>query len=484
MMKKWMAALIVLLLLLPAAALAEGRMHPAYDEASGKWGYIDHSGAWALPPRFDAADVFRGDYAAAMLSDGDEDEERYHWGVIDREGNWVVEPRYMVDGGYDGWYYGGLENGTYFIWDETLAEENGKMGFFDVRSGFFSGVIYDGEVDFRNGERLVPVYLNGRACYVDRTNGQVEITLPEETDFGWPMDDAEFSNGYALVFLENGEGKEKAYLLNEAGELISPPGVVFYDVDVGLHAAVTADGLSSAQDEATKLLGYYDLNRGTWRIPPVYETIMDFSQSGYACVELPGRVGSMIIDTQGNVLAEGLRGGYPFYGEYAHAMLDGNRLINARGETAAVIPEGFRPEVQWDDELRHEYDYYASEDGLLAVSGGEQGEGVMRLNGEWVLPPMEGQYLYAGEETFSREGWRFFSEGLQAISRHFENGTRIVKLRDGGTREETAYRRKIAYINKDGEFITDFLYDSGGAFLDGLAYVERDGRSGYINENG
>ena len=462
-------------------------LYPFRDSETGLWGYIDFLGEWAIQPQFDGADDFRGDYAAAYEPCEDEDGEDYHEGVIDREGNWVVEPHYFVDGGYDGWYYGGLNLGYYEIWDK----DGDKFGFFDVPSGCFSGVIYDDELTFWNGSRLVPVVLNGRECYVNRSTGEAAFYLPE----GLMADrmsrvDSEFVDGFAKVFRDDGrdaldwfDGKPEAFIINERGEVLDLSGVVFFGDEAELNGVLTPGGLILAWDRETGLYGYYDLNAMDWRVPPAYEAADDYSYSGYACVWLSeGNFGH--IDTQGNLLASSFGEWYHFLGEYAY-LEETNILINTAGETVLSFPAGCELCDQWDDEMREGCDYYVSPQGLMEVyDRNAGGYGVMNLQGEWVLPPEEGQYLYSGEEIFSREGWRFFSEGLQAVSRRGEAITRTVTLADGTAREETYYDRKIGYVNTKGETVIDFQYDDAGAFLNGLAWVERDGTFGYVDAYG
>ena len=457
------------------------------DRKTGLWGYINFLGEWAIQPQFDGAGVFRGDYAAACEPCEDEDDEDYHEGVIDRNGNWVVEPHYFVDRGYDGWYYGGLTLGYYEMWDN----DTDKSGFFDVPSGYFSGLVYDGELNFWNGSRLVPVSLNGRQCYVDRSTGEVAFFLPEGL-MADPMiqEDSEFVDGFAKVYRDDGrdawhwfDEKSGAFILNERGEVQDLSGVVFYGAEAQLLGVLTPGGLLLAWDRETGLYGYYDLNAMDWRVPPTYEAADDFSYSGYACVWLSeGNFGH--IDAQGNLLASGFGEWYSFLGDYAY-LREANILINAAGETVISFPEGCELCDQWDDEMRNGYDYYVSPDGLMEVyDRNAGGYGVMNLQGEWVLPPEEGQNLWSGEETFSPEGWRFFSEGLQAVSRRGEAKTRTVTLADGTEQEKTYYDRKIGYVNTKGETVIDFQYDDAGAFLNGLAWVERDGKWGYVDAYG
>jgi hypothetical protein len=55
--------------------------------ASGdKWGYIDKSGGWIIPPYFDGALEFHDELAPARLKN--------RWGYIDKRGAWVIKNQY------------------------------------------------------------------------------------------------------------------------------------------------------------------------------------------------------------------------------------------------------------------------------------------------------------------------------------------------------------------------------------------------------
>jgi len=56
-------------------------------EPGGKWGYLDPEGKWAIPPRFERANVFHGGLAAAKESGG-------KWGYLRPDGSWGLEPKY------------------------------------------------------------------------------------------------------------------------------------------------------------------------------------------------------------------------------------------------------------------------------------------------------------------------------------------------------------------------------------------------------
>ena len=72
----------------------------------------------------------------------------------------MVAPQYFVDEGYDGWTYGGLNEGMYLVWDSTEDDEERvrpHYGFFDVPSGYFSGIVFYGEMCWWTQEKLVPI---------------------------------------------------------------------------------------------------------------------------------------------------------------------------------------------------------------------------------------------------------------------------------------------------------------------------------------
>lgn len=142
--------LILVLLSLPITVFAAGdSMYPTEDKISGKWGYTDNSGHWIISASFDGAEQFRGNYASVTLyPEGMDPEENGEskpcQGIINRQGKFVLPPEYYIySGWYEGWgSFGTWEGGYYAVaQDEIYVEEgDGPVGFFDVRSGFFSGL--------------------------------------------------------------------------------------------------------------------------------------------------------------------------------------------------------------------------------------------------------------------------------------------------------------------------------------------------------
>ena len=68
---------------------------PAKDK-TGRWGYLDPTGKWVIPAKFEQAGVFRNGLAPAREPGG-------RWGFLRPDGSWGIEPRYArVRGFSDG----------------------------------------------------------------------------------------------------------------------------------------------------------------------------------------------------------------------------------------------------------------------------------------------------------------------------------------------------------------------------------------------
>ena len=503
-MIKCLIVCLILLLSNPAIAHADSSAapFPAYDENTEKWGYIDQSGQWAVMPQFETAGLFRGNYATVSMGDPWD----YTMGVIDASGAWAVEPHYFVDEGYDGWTYGGLNEGMYLIWDRRADDENRESphyGFFDVPSGFFSGIVFQDEFTWWTQEKLVPI---GDAFY-DRTNGQRTIALPEGYYTDWCGNSSVFHHGFAPILKETPLGEEDAAcFVDTQGNIVELPDLQFTMEDwaCGLLCAREKEG----QADDPPVLGYFDLNAMDWRIASYSEPdglqcrfreVYPFSESGYACVQLEnGNYGH--IDTQGNVLFDDgyvtwtskfgievrqITQPYQFFGDYAW-IEEAHVLIGPDGTVALEIPKGWRPYLQVDDEMEDTKRYYVSPGGVVELKkplrGGGYQSALMNLNGEWLLDPKE--YGSWGDWQML-ECHRFFSEGLQPVYKITGiKEWRTVHNVKTGDYQEPVYETKVGYINEAGEMAVDFLYDNGGAFMNGLALVTKGEQTGYINAAG
>ena len=65
-----------------------------------------------------------------------------------------------------------------------------------------------------------------------------------------------------------------------------------------------------------------------------------------------------------------------------------------------------------------------------------------------------------------------------------ENGLAFVGVKNGQETEDSFWGYKWGYINTKGEYEIEPIYDYASAFIDGVAYVKKDGEEYYINMRG
>ena len=157
---------------------------------SGRWGFVDRSGGWALSPRFDEVGPFHEGFAPVRMAG--------RWGYADRLGRVVVPPLF--------------DDVTAFRGGLAVVIEAGRCGVIDTA----------GQVVVRpRFERVVPsdsVFRDGRAVVVlDEKKGYVRrggtIAIPPV------FREAEsFSEGLAAVATPSGYG-----FIDTTGRWVIPP---------------------------------------------------------------------------------------------------------------------------------------------------------------------------------------------------------------------------------------------------------------------
>ncbi len=461
--------LLIPLYLTPLRGLAEREpLFNAYDEETGKMGYIDKTGQWVIPPQFDGAYGFRGDYAVVEMAPV-EDDEPDRWGrrlaregIIDREGNWALPPEYWTDAGYGGWYYGGKDTGIWIIWsrDDVYQDvdenENDILvesldGFFDIPTGFFSGLKWT-YVDPILDSRLIPVADESqRIGYADRTTG--ELVIPCLYYAAWPGD---FSEGVVVTALldENFDPSE-FFMMDETGAVIPLPDGLM--VEEGYSAS---EGLMRVRDRETGLVGFVDL-RGKLMIPPQFAWAENFKQ-GYSAVRFPeGDWG--YIEREGSVIHRGIAYDGGFWGpdrdngvytlqtgkdEWSAFAITGDLLFSIQRENLVKLYSSYDDGLFWFAVDPSGKAYYWSQErkfGLVDKTGRVLWEAV------WDMPPEE---------------WGDFSEGLSPVCKDIDG------------------QMKWGYIDERGELPLPLIYDAASSFENGLAFVYIGDRCGYIDHDG
>ena len=445
-MKKLLCGLLCLLMLLGCAS-AEGYLYSAKGD-NGLWGHIDETGNWVIPPKFDDASDFRGNYA--WIQQGDRE------GFANRDGEIVLllDKNVVADCGYDGFYYGGRETGIWLLYKEATGKNSLGTecleGFFDVQSGVYSGLKWWTEGIWCSDSRLIPVAdENWKWGYVSRDTGELVIPAKYDSDnMG-----SNFYDGYAVVtFLDEDDDYNivQTLLLDETGKE--------YPLPEGINAAscdtVISGGLFAVVDK-NGLYGYCNTS-GEVVIEPQFAYAFEF-EDGYAAVELTdGTCG--VIDQTGNVVMRTTdslhvqirHGCYVLpTGEHSFTMYSvaGEELFTLQGENIVRL---------WTPE-ENGLCMYVVEKGRQRRCGWVNMQGEIISEAKWTFPEYDQPDVY-------------FPSGLQAV--YDIDGTRLA-----------------GYLNESGELAIPLQFSFVTQFYGELAYVgmvQDDGTTqyGYINQQG
>ena len=445
-MKKLLCGLLCLLILLGCAS-AEGYLYAAKGD-NGLWGHIDETGNWVIPPKFDDASDFRGNYA--WIQQGDRE------GFANRDGEIVLllDENVEADSGYDGFYYGGRETGIWLLYKEATGKNSLGTecleGFFDVQSGVYSGLKWWTEGIWCSDSRLIPVAdENWKWGYVSRDTGELVIPAKYDSDnMG-----SNFYDGYAVVtFLDEDDDYNivQTLLLDETGKE--------YPLPEGINAASCDTVISGGLFEvvgANGLYGYCNTS-GEVVIEPQFAYTFEF-EDGYAEVEFTdGTYG--VIDQTGNVVMRTTDTHYADVrqdcyvlptGEHSFTMYSvaGEELFTLQGEN---IVELWTPE-------ENGLCMYVVEKGRQRRCGWVNMQGKIISEAKWTFPEYDQPGVY-------------FPSGLQAV--YDIDGTRLA-----------------GYLDESGELAIPLQFSFVTQFYGKLAYVgmeQDDGTTqrGYINQQG
>lgn len=296
---------------------------PEPARIGGKWGFVDESGKFVIPPRFDSAAGFEADGLAVVAIS--EPGGSGH-GFIDKSGRFVVPPKYAL-----------------------LRPYKGGLAAFRGRTG--SGV---GAIDREGREVIPPRFVslgdfgdNGlapanvggyartedvRLGYVDRAGRFVTpqdfvlagTFVPFAIEGGMSTPD-----GHALVRLENGQS---AYLDSAARIVARFPEDVFV-------LEISANGLVRIQDKSGKY-GFAD-RKGAIVIPPRFRQAWGFGSNDLAPAEENGKYGYIRAD--GSWAIEPRFQMARSFDEFGHAQVEENGahfLVDRSGKRVATLTNG------------------------------------------------------------------------------------------------------------------------------------------------
>lgn len=157
-----------------------------------RYGYIDKSGKWVIPQKFDSAMQF-SEGLAQVAFEG-------KFGFIDSSGNWVIQPK------FDYIYASGFSEGLVRV--KTQGDKS-KIGFMDKVGRMVIEPAFFEAFDFQEG--LAAVKIENRWGFIDRTGSIVIPAKYREVE--------SFSEGVAKVVNEEGG---HGYIDNSGKWVISP----------------------------------------------------------------------------------------------------------------------------------------------------------------------------------------------------------------------------------------------------------------------
>jgi len=273
----------------------EGR---APAKQGDKWGYVDRSGEFVIPPRFDWASHLQGPVAQVKMGG--------KWGLIDRDGKMLIapqldriEPRSHPDDRYlafrrgDKWGFLSIDgriilearyDKVYRI-SEGLAnvKKSDKKGYIDVATGrFVIEPAFDAAGPFRRG--IAKVIVNGRTGYINRSGEYtVEPKLEWSHDFHGSLKRFRDSGKWGLIDSATGD------------EIEEPRFESLNSMSEGL-AAFVIEGKT----------GYLD-TRGAAAIAPRFDAGFRFSEGLAPVAVAGGRRGRVVwgfIDRRGELVID------------------------------------------------------------------------------------------------------------------------------------------------------------------------------------
>jgi hypothetical protein len=424
---------------------------------NGKWGYMNYAGETVIAPQWASVGEFA--YGVAWVSMTNSEiwyMNDYSYGLIDTKGNYILEPKYRID-----------QNGGFFR--VCVPEEYSDLiaGYYDAVSGFFLTPAYD-DIEYWDVTDSTPLILaekDGEYGFLDRTTRKEVFPL----QYDGLYDEVGYSEGYILaadeVHSEDGSVYPRFVLMDAKGnEVRFPEGIM---ASSSVCECIVRIEREAGEGESSQWGTLYGFARpdGSILVWPRYDYAEDFSD-GFAAVYKDFKWGH--IDAAGREIVPPIYGldtggaliGYSFHNGYAvleladewiildtlgnvvfeHSWKDGNRYFRLEDWCALgsdLIWYSQRPEEAQEGTVRY---------------------GLMKADGSILTDALWEGYDLRDEE----DGLTFSAEGLQAVKR---NGL-------------------WGYIEATGACALTFGWNNARNFVNGLAFVEKDGKMAYIDHSG
>jgi WG containing repeat len=276
------------------------------DEKTGKWGFIDKTGAFVIPAQFSGAESF-SDGLAAVLIGGLQGK----WGFIDKQGQYVIDPQFSTV-----WLPGFVDGlARVEVGSEMLDR---KTGIIDKSGNFLLPPTFDTVSEFSEGLAVGNFYnFSGKNLrgpeYID-TQGKV-VLAPKGVSGAGP-----FRDGLALASIRLGTKFKWGYI-NRQGKFAIPP---VYDFSLGFKDGYAEAGLGTAESLSDGSARFGFINRkGDVVIPLHFSEVLDFCE-GLAAVRI----------------------GDEKTGQWGFISTDGKFVVNPRFASISNFGQGLAPATE------------------------------------------------------------------------------------------------------------------------------------------
>ncbi len=261
----------------------------ATSAESGRVGYLDAKGAWAISPQLEYGGSFKNGRAEACIESG--------YGIIDKAGSWLLTPKYsLVSTGFGD---GNIILASQDVSSVYLIDPRD----YKVKKAFEGDEIYFGAYFDRN---YVVLYMRDKVQLIDEEGNVLMETGPDGNFDAW------YAMGDRVIAQRGLWGEKNAYLVDLSGKEIDGPhnNIVLLGSDAqGEPCFGFTDETGAPPTEGGWLESYIDLSirnggvmdkNGVALIEAGRFSALDYAGPGYLIAVTKDEAG--LVDMKGNWL--------------------------------------------------------------------------------------------------------------------------------------------------------------------------------------
>lgn len=264
------------------------------DSSTGKYGFINEKGEWAVEPQFSDYKLFSEDFAAVQ------DAASEKWGYIDRKGKWIIEPKFKYAKSFSSGL-AAVQDDTenvhveYDVSTYTFSGDRNLWGYINNKGEYVIKPEFGGARTFNGGLAVVSDVYSGKYGYIDESGKEiVPMVLAEATDFSGERAKIRYDGEYAFYNID----KSGNITYDDEDGVNQKINFSDYEISCDIIAMINSDNVLIKSWD-TGLYGIADLN-GNIKVPARYKKIAE--DAGKNGTYAKDDNGTYIIDYDGNIL--------------------------------------------------------------------------------------------------------------------------------------------------------------------------------------